>query len=196
MALVLKAWQQLIEKLWILAALAFGVVCVVCALSLHPREKVVTGVVICSSGDLIAQVFFSRGESFSPRRAVTFLLWGIISASMGICWYEEILSRVVTGEDIKSSLLKVVLDQFVFTPIFSCPLFYVWISVLSASAEKPAEMVRKRMWRQLSTAWKVWPLVHTLNFVLTPPAKRMYVVWTVGLGWSVACSLMATAKKM
>ena len=182
-----------VAAVWVTATLLCGAACVALTVRDHPPQKALVGVVICSLGDVIAQLM---GGEFDVRRAMIFLVWGVIGTTQGIVWYDG-LSRVVVGTTMTSQLLKVALDQLVFTPVLAGPAFAMWIEVLRRGFEtaQPVAAVKRQMWKQLVAGWKLWPIVHTVNFTLTPPEWQMYVVWCFGLFWSVLTSLMANEKR-
>lgn len=189
----MQCLRRCVTAVWVSATLLCGAVCVALTVRDHPPQKALVGVVICSLGDVIAQLM---GGAFDVRRALIFLCWGVIGTTQGIVWYDG-LSRVVVGTAISSQLLKVALDQLVFTPALAGPSFAMWVELLrrGIGSAEPVAAVKRQMWKQLIAGWKLWPIVHTVNFALTPPEWQMYVVWCFGLFWSVLTSLMANEAR-
>ena len=109
------------------------------------------------------------------------MIWGALRGVLNISWY-QMLSAFVPGRSPQDVLVKVLLDQLVYTPAGSVIPRLLVMSVLEGRGVAAGVAdVRGKLLGQLLVGWKIWPFVHAANFFFVPDEWQLLTIWTTSL---------------
>ncbi|KAF2578230.1 hypothetical protein F2Q68_00000686 [Brassica cretica] len=100
------------------------------------------------------------------------------------------LSKVVTASGLSGAVLRLLLDQFVFAPIF----VGVFLSAVVTLEGKPSHVIPKlkQEWTGAVVAnWQLWIPFQFLNFRFVPQNFQVLASNVVALAWNVILSFKA-----
>lgn len=166
------------------------------ALDQHPiPTKAVTSLVGFTIGDLLAQKFLgAKGSSIDLARLLRLASFGLcVHGPVGHFFYGFLDSKF-PKKDAATVALKVAIDQILWAPIFTV-IFFSWIELLQGSGlKKLGDKISQDLVRGVTASWKVWPLVHVINFRFIPPQQRLLYINTIQIGYNVFLSCLASRK--
>ncbi|RLN28445.1 protein sym-1-like [Panicum miliaceum] len=146
--------------------------------------KAVTSAVLTLAGDLICQLVIDRVPELDLRRTFVFTLLGL--ALVG----PTLHVLVVTVSGASGAIARLILDQFIFSPIF----IGVFMSLLVTFEGKPSLVVPKLKQEWLSSVlanWQLWIPFQFLNFYFVPQKFQVLAANFVALAWNVILSFKA-----
>ncbi|KAH8148691.1 uncharacterized protein LAJ45_07402 [Morchella importuna] len=118
---------------------------------------------------------------FDFERWIRFMAWGLIMAPVSFSWF-EFLSEIfpITPENRNGpALLRVLLDQVVFSPI-SLAIFFIYMTLAEGGGKKAiARKFSVAYAPVLKVNYIIWPAVQILNFRLVPLALQLPFASTV-----------------
>ncbi|KPJ07269.1 Mpv17-like protein 2 [Papilio machaon] len=119
----------------------------------------------------------------TSQMAITGLTAGVICHH----WY-IFLDKVIIGKSLEMVIKKLLLDQFICSPliIFS---FFATVAILE---ENPLESftheVQSKFWTLYKAEWFVWPPAQIINFYFLPTKYRVLYDSTISLGYDIYTS--------
>lgn len=190
--------------------------------------KGISSGIIAGLGDLICQIFIDKPEKeaaklreevvvegyssywwwWDPWRTGRFVFLGFtLTAPLCHFWYGGLASQfplLASGSNVLPLAKRVVLDQFVFTPLF-VPL---WISSLwslesletddsskrSTAIEKIPGQIAKVLPDILVANWALWIPVQFINFRFTPTKFQVLASNCVALVWNAYLSFSTRSQ--
>ena len=136
------------------------------------------------------------GGGLHLRQGLTgVLLMGLLGFALHgpwICFWFQCLESIFPHRSPSDIAAKIALDQAI-----GCPIYYVLLGMATGLAEGhgivgTARRVRKDMWKAVRLSWMAWPLLHVINFVFVPLARRKLLIQAGGLAWAIfLCKLTA-----
>ena len=88
-------------------------------------------------------------------------------------------------------MLKIALDQFVYTP----PTTVLFFTYMAFSGGLPLhaalESAKRKLFPTLKVNWVVWPIVHSLTFSVIPLHYRVLFVSVAAFFWACFLSFAA-----
>lgn len=161
--------------------------------------------ILFGTGDYLAQSFFLDGkaENYDFARTCRAILYGgLCFAPMADKWYKTLNKLKLPFRTIKLShrkamaintIIKVGMDQFIFTPFIAIPMYYGVMTILNQSTNPWPEIKHKiytNFWPTLTTNWMIWPLVQLLNFSIIPVRFNLLLVNIVSIVWNCYLSFV------
>jgi protein Mpv17 len=149
---------------------------------LHSRRpytiQVISATIIYFIGDLFAQkvaptppleVSTTSGDAvkqstYDPARTARALVIGSSAAIPGYHWFLYLARNFNYKSKIISIVVKVLINQVVFTPIFNSYFFGMQSLLSGASAWEIVERIRHTVPRSWVNSWKLWPVVTAFSF--------------------------------
>ncbi|KAK5640435.1 hypothetical protein RI129_011246 [Pyrocoelia pectoralis] len=117
------------------------------------------------------------------KMAITGLPIGIIGH-----FYYTFLDKKLPGRTFKVLVKKLLLDQFVNSPI-SIATFLITVAYLeNATMQEFSENLKKKLWRLYVADWVVWPPAQAINFYFVSPKYRLLYDNVISLGYDVYTS--------
>ncbi|KAJ4872905.1 Peroxisomal membrane 22 kDa (Mpv17/PMP22) family protein [Raphanus sativus] len=152
--------------------------------------KAVTSAILTLIGDLICQLTINRTSSLDKKRTLTFTILGLGLVGPALHFWYLYLSKVVTASGLSGAVLRLLLDQFVFAPVF----VGVFLSAVVTLEGKPSHVIPKlkQEWTGAVLAnWQLWIPFQFLNFRFVPQNFQVLASNVVALAWNVILSFKA-----
>ena len=168
-------------------------------LSARPlRTNSVSAFIIFVFGNVLSQTINKIRDpkyKFELIDMVIMGVYGIIGAALGTKWFDLLEHKLspmianVLGLSGRTSmgLLKVSLDQFIWSPIVSV-LFLSYQALVNKA--DPVKAIKKDFVKLYSTALMFWFPVLLLNFMFVPHKYRIIVANLAGLVWGFLLSYL------
>ncbi|KAL0046589.1 hypothetical protein WJX82_004728 [Trebouxia sp. C0006] len=162
------------------------------ALEEHPiRVKSATSFFGFLLGDAVAQLVV--GNPYNYLRTARMVIFGILmDGPIGHLWY-TFLDGKVYPEDPKSNkavISKMLCDQLLWAPFFSC-VFFAVIKTLEGTPALIIPTIKAKLVKTLLANYAMWPLAHIINFKFIPSKQRILYINCVQVIWSAYLSNMS-----
>ncbi|KAJ6300709.1 hypothetical protein OIU76_021493 [Salix suchowensis] len=152
--------------------------------------KAVTSAILTLMGDLICQLVIDQVASLDLKRTVMFTLLGLVLVGPTLHFWYFYLSKLVTVPGASGALLRLLVDQFVFSPIF----IGVFLSTLVTLEGRPSQVIPKLQQEWFSAVlanWQLWIPFQFLNFRFVPQQFQVLAANVIALVWNVILSFKA-----
>ncbi|KAG2300098.1 hypothetical protein Bca52824_036570 [Brassica carinata] len=152
--------------------------------------KSVTSALLTLIGDLICQLTINKTSSLDKKRTLTFTILGLGLVGPALHFWYLYLSKAVTASGLSGAVLRLLLDQFVFAPVF----VGVFLSAVVTLEGKPSNVIPKlkQEWTGAVLAnWQLWIPFQFLNFRFVPQNFQVLASNVVALAWNVILSFKA-----
>ncbi|KAF4359970.1 hypothetical protein F8388_004477 [Cannabis sativa] len=152
--------------------------------------KAVTSALLTLVGDLICQIAIDQVPSLDLKRTFLFTLLGLVLVGPTLHFWYFFLSKSVTLQGGSGALLRLLLDQFLFSPIF----IGVFLSTLVTLEGRPEQVVPKLQQEWFSAVvanWQLWIPFQFLNFRFVPQQFQVLAANFIALVWNVILSFKA-----
>lgn len=163
-------------------------------LDTHPlTTKCLTSGLISASGDICCQTFFENdGKNKSKKwdmyrtARMSFLGFALI-APVTHFWYGTLM-KSIPGRNIKATLQRLALDQFIFSPPFLSA--WVWSNMTLQGCNTNAIQSKLKLdyWDMLKANWGLWVPAQAINLGIVPNRYQVLFGNMVGLVWGVYLS--------
>ncbi|XP_008792439.2 protein sym-1-like [Phoenix dactylifera] len=161
------------------------------ALDKYPvTTKAITSAFLTLIGDLICQLLIDQVSKLDFRRTFVFTLLGLVLVGPTLHFWYLYLSKLVTVPGASGAFLRLLLDQFVFSPIF----IGVFLTSLVTLEGRPSHIKPKLQQEWFSSVvanWQLWIPFQFLNFRFVPQKFQVLVANFVALAWNVILSFKA-----
>ncbi|CAI7859997.1 unnamed protein product [Closterium sp. NIES-53] len=154
----------------------------------HPLAvKAGTSMLLNLLGDLFCQLVVEGGHGVDARRAATISLLGLLLVGPTLHVWYSLLFRMVTVQGTPGTLIRLALDQLLFSPLFIATFFSSLLTLEGRPAAIPD--VLKQEWAKAVVAnWKVWIPFQFLNFRFVPLHLQVAASNVIALLWNVYLS--------
>ncbi|CAL5356758.1 hypothetical protein CsSME_00046112 [Camellia sinensis var. sinensis] len=157
----------------------------------HPvLTKAVTSAFLTFIGDLICQVMIDQVPSLDLKRTFLFTLLGLVLVGPTLHFWYLSLSKLVTLPGASGAFLRLLLDQFLFSPLF----IGLFLSTLVTLEGRPSQVVPKLQQEWFSAVlanWQLWIPFQFLNFRFVPQQFQVLAANVIALVWNVILSYKA-----
>ena len=173
---------------------------------LHSRRphtvQLVSALIIYLIGDLTAQNIAptpaseptssspDRVSTYDPYRTVRALIIGGVAAIPGYHWFLFLARNFNYTSKPLSIVLKVVINQVVFTPIFNTYFFGMQSALSGANFRDIAERIQNTVPRSWINSWKLWPAVTAFSFAFVRVELRGLFAGVIAIGWQAYLSVL------
>ncbi|KAI5560150.1 hypothetical protein POPTR_016G029700v4 [Populus trichocarpa] len=152
--------------------------------------KAVTSAILTLMGDLICQLVIDQVPSLDLKRTFLFTLLGLVLVGPTLHIWYLYLSKMVTVPGASGAFLRLLADQFVFSPIF----IGVFLSTLVTLEGRPSQVIPKLQQEWFSAVlanWQLWIPFQFLNFRFVPQQFQVLAANVIALVWNVILSFKA-----
>ncbi|XP_012473000.1 protein sym-1 [Gossypium raimondii] len=160
-------------------------------LAKHPvLTKAVTSALLTCVGDLICQLAIDHAPSLDVKRTFLFTLLGLVLVGPTLHFWYLCLSNLVKLPGASGAILRLLLDQFMFSPIF----IGVFLSTLVTLEGKPSQVIpklRQEWFSAVIANWQLWIPFQFLNFRFVPQQFQVLAANFIALVWNVILSFKA-----
>lgn len=169
--------------------------CYIARLTTNPlATKASTSALLFGLGDVITQSFFSKEDFDLGRIARMSTIGGCVVGPSLHLWYGA-LNSVLPGVAVKTVACRLVLDQFVFAPVF-VGVFFGSLNVLEGkNFASLSTQLDLHYYDTLVSNWKVWIPAQIVNFAYVPVRFQVLFANSVGLCWNSYLSWVAFEQK-
>lgn len=161
------------------------------ALDKHPViTKALTSAFLTLIGDLTCQILIDHVPKLDERRTFVFTLLGLVLVGPTLHFWYLSLSKLISLPGVSGASLRLLLDQFFFSPIF----IGVFLCALITLEGRPSQVVPKLQQEWFSSVlanWQLWIPFQFLNFQFVPQKFQVLAANLVALVWNVILSFKA-----
>ncbi|XP_058107550.1 protein sym-1 [Magnolia sinica] len=161
------------------------------ALEKYPvLTKALTSALLTFIGDSICQLLIDRVPTLDLKRTFLFTFLGFVLVGPTLHFWYFYLSNVVTMPGGPGAFLRLLLDQFLFSPIF----IGVFLSCLLTLEGRPSQIMpklRQEWFSSVVANWQLWIPFQFLNFRFVPQQFQVLAANIVALAWNVILSFKA-----
>lgn len=138
-------------------------------------------------GDLVQQGLEKPPAGLDWPRSIRMMLVGVMEGPLHHIYYTR-LDRVLPGNDMRTVLVKIVLDQVIASPMFIATFFYGNGILEGRTLSETTTELRRDLWTVYMADWIVWPPTQFLNFYLVPGQYRVLYINGVTMMYNVFLS--------
>eukprot|EP00906_Rhabdomonas_costata_P033992 RCo047848 len=164
----------------------------------HPlATKALTCSFIYSLGDVAVQLL-DRRKRFDWTRLLAVALYALfVIGPVSHYWYELLelgVTQFLGAAGWQAVGLKIALDQFLYTPIFTVIFFTYMALAHGLTCGDAIRVAFARLLPTLKVNWVVWPPVHVITFGFIPLDFRVLFISVMAFFW--ACFLSYAASRL
>lgn len=149
--------------------------------------KAVTSALLTFFGDLFCQLAIEKSPKLDAKRLSMFTLLGLVLVGPTLHFWYLSLSKLVSGSGAFNAGFRLLLDQFLFSPLFIGVFFASLLTLEGRSSEILPKL--KQDWVAAVLAnWKLWIPFQFLNFLFVPQQLQVLVANVIALAWNVYLS--------
>ncbi|KAI3454286.1 hypothetical protein Pfo_010949 [Paulownia fortunei] len=152
--------------------------------------KAVTSAFLTLVGDVICQLAIDQVPSLDSKRTFIFTLLGLFLVGPTLHFWYLYLSKLVTAPGASGAFMRLLLDQFLFSPIF----IGTFLSTLVTLEGRPSHVIPKLQQEWFSSVlanWQLWIPFQFLNFRFVPQQFQVLAANFIALIWNVILSYKA-----
>ena len=180
--------------------------------------KAMTSLIGWALGDYLAQTFIGGGGVFNFKRFARLSAFGFLYHGPSGHYFYNWLDKQIVGtgpvavakkvrvfvftkifiythsltQPPPFFITKVLFDQLIWCPIFMTVFFAYLGLVTGDSLAAISAKISADLFTAVKGSWKVWPLVHTINFRFVPTKHRLLYINTVQIGFNIFLSLIGS----
>ncbi|OIT04730.1 PREDICTED: protein sym-1 [Nicotiana attenuata] len=152
--------------------------------------KAVTSALLTLSGDLICQLWIDQVASVDVKRTFIFTLLGLVLVGPSLHFWYLYLSRLVTTPGASGAVMRLVLDQFLFAPIF-VGVFLSSLVTLEGRSSQVIPKLQQEWFSSVLANWQLWIPFQFINFRFVPQQFQVLAANFIALVWNVILSYKA-----
>jgi hypothetical protein len=157
----------------------------------HPvTTKAITAALLNFLGDIFCQLVIDKSGKVDVKRTATITFLGFILVGPTLHTWYLALSKIVTATGFTGAAIRLLLDQFLFSPAFVAAFF---ASLLTLEG-RPKDIVPKlkQDWKPAVVAnWKLWIPFQFINFLVVPQQLQVAFANVIALAWNVYLSFVS-----
>jgi protein Mpv17 len=153
--------------------------------------KAMTSLVGWALGDFLAQVFISKA-AFDMKRFITLSAFGFLYHGPSGHYFYNWLDKQIEGTSSKVVALKVLIDQTLWCPIFMS-VFFTYLGLVNGdSMATIGNKIKNDLFTAVQGSWKVWPIVHAVNFKFISTKHRLVFINGVQVAFNMFLSIIGS----
>jgi len=163
------------------------------ALDKNPlTAKAFTSLVGWFLGDLLAQLFIVKAPTLDIKRLLTLTSFGFLYHGPSGHYFYNWLDSKIEGTKGKAVLSKVIIDQIFWCPIFMT-VFFTYLGIVGGdSFSAIGSKIKNDLFTACQGSWKIWPLVHAINFKFISTKHRLVFINGVQIAFNMFLSLIGS----
>jgi protein Mpv17 len=130
------------------------------------------------------------GSTYDPQRTVRALLIGGLAAIPGYHWFLYLARNFNYKSKVGSIVVKVLVNQIVFTPIFNSYFFGMQSALSGAGLSEIMERIKNTVPTSWKNSWKLWPVVTAFSFAFVRVELRGLFAGVIAIGWQTYLSIL------
>jgi protein Mpv17 len=164
--------------------------------------QIVSTLIIYFFGDMAAQrinptpqdntneTASTPSSTYDPQRTVRALLIGGLAAIPGYHWFLYLARNFNYTSKAGSIVVKVLVNQIVFTPIFNSYFFGMQSALSGAGLSEIVERIKNTVPTSWKNSWKLWPAVTAFSFAFVRVELRGLFAGVIAIGWQTYLSIL------
>jgi len=153
--------------------------------------KAMTSLVGWALGDILAQIFITGG-AFDMKRFLSLSFFGFIYHGPSGHYFYDWLDSKIEGTGAKDVALKVGIDQIIWCPIFMS-VFFTYLGLVNGdSLSTIGSKIKNDLLGACQGSWKVWPVVHAVNFKFISTKHRLVFINGVQIAFNMFLSVIGS----
>lgn len=152
--------------------------------------NVMLSISISTLGDIIEQSYeYHQGEVkiYDSHRTAQMAFSGATAGILCHHWY-IFLDKIIVGKSLDMVIKKLLLDQFICSPIIIMSFFATVAIFEDSPIENFTDEVSEKFWILYKAEWVVWPPAQIVNFYFLPTKYRVLYDNTISLGYDIYIS--------
>lgn len=141
-------------------------------------------------GDVICQLVFDQVPSLDLKRTFLFAFLGLVLVGPTLHFWYLFLSKLITAPRASGAFFRLLLDQFIFSPIFIGTFLAVLVS-LEGRSSLVIPKLRQEWFSSVLANWQLWIPFQFLNFRFVPQQFQVLAANFIALIWNVILSYKA-----
>ena len=126
------------------------------------------------------------------QRFLSLSFFGFIYHGPSGHYFYNWLDSKITGKDSKDVALKVAIDQICWCPIFMT-VFFTYLGLVNGdSFGTIGTKIKTDLLSACQGSWKVWPIVHAVNFKFISSKHRLLFLNAVQIAFNMFLSLIGS----
>mmetsp|Transcript_2300 Transcript_2300/g.1425 ORF Transcript_2300/g.1425 Transcript_2300/m.1425 type:complete len:236 (+) Transcript_2300:86-793(+) len=163
------------------------------ALDKNPlTAKACTSLVGWFLGDLLAQIFIVKSGVIDVKRLITLAAFGFLYHGPSGHYFYNWLDSKIEGTGAKAVFTKVGIDQIIWCPLFMIVFFTYLGLVAGDSFSVIGNKIKSDLFTAVQGSWKVWPIVHAVNFKFISTKHRLVFINGVQIAFNMFLSLIGS----
>jgi len=155
--------------------------------------KALTSLAGWALGDFLAQTFLTK-LPFDMKRFISLSAFGFLYHGPSGHYFYNWLDSKIPGTESKVIALKVAIDQIMWCPLFMT-VFFTYLGLVNGdSFGTIGSKVKNDLFSACQGSWKVWPIVHAINFKFIKTKHRLVFINGVQIAFNMFLSLIGTKK--
>ncbi|XP_059304503.1 protein sym-1-like [Lycium ferocissimum] len=152
--------------------------------------KAVTSALLTLCGDLICQLWIDQVASVDVKRTFLFTFLGLVLVGPTLHFWYLYLSKLVTTPGLSGTLMRLVIDQFLFAPIF-VGVFLSSLVTLEGRSSQVIPKLQQEWFSSVLANWQLWIPFQFINFRFVPQQFQVLAANFIALVWNVILSYKA-----
>ncbi|KAH9295412.1 hypothetical protein KI387_039000, partial [Taxus chinensis] len=149
--------------------------------------KAITSSLLTFLGDLFCQFVIEKSSELDVKRIFVFTLLGLVLVGPTLHFWYLSLSKLVSGTGASRAGLRLLLDQFLFSPIF-IGIFFSSLLTLEGRSSEILPKLRQDWFASVVANWKLWIPFQFLNFLVVPQQFQVLAANFIALAWNIYLS--------
>ena len=126
------------------------------------------------------------------KRFITLSVFGFIYHGPSGHYFYNWLDSKISGTEAKDVALKVGIDQLLWCPVFMS-VFFTYLGLVNGdSISTIVDKIKNDLFTAVQGSWKVWPIVHAVNFKFISTKHRLVFINTVQVAFNMFLSLIGS----
>jgi protein Mpv17 len=154
--------------------------------------KACTSLVGWFLGDLLAQVFIVKSGVIDVKRLITLAAFGFLYHGPSGHYFYNWLDEKIPGTDSTAVATKVFVDQIIWCPLFMT-VFFTYLGLVAGDGMPAiANKIKNDLFTAVQGSWKVWPIVHAVNFKFISTKHRLVFINGIQIAFNMFLSLIGS----
>lgn len=128
------------------------------------------------------------------KRFLTLSFFGFIYHGPSGHYFYNWLDNLIKGKEAKDVALKVGIDQIFWCPCFMT-VFFTYLGLVNGdSFAVIGDKIKSDLLSACQGSWKVWPIVHAVNFKFISNKHRLVFINSVQIAFNMFLSIIGSKK--
>ena len=119
------------------------------------------------------------------KRFLTLSVFGFIYHGPSGHYFYNWLDSKIKGKEAKDVALKVAIDQILWCPCFMT-VFFTYLGLVNG------DKIKNDLLSACQGSWKVWPIVHAVNFKFISTKHRLVFINSVQIAFNMFLSIIGS----